>query len=405
MKISTTIIILCVIVSSFSVSSELLSITGLLGGLLGGSSSSSSSSTSSSSSSSSTSTGGGSGPIIDIDLGPISLELYLAIGDQTNRNLFLDWTHQYNKTYTTAEFQKRYKLFVSNLLFVNNYATLNPNSQMILGTNEFADLSLQEFVDIRLTKFNMSEITDDLFNQNQPDNQTSSSSSSSSPPSSRQILTTGPIFLSWKEFGLVTPVKNQGSCGSCYAFSAVGAVETLYLRTYGTQQSIDLSEQELVDCRDYNNIGCGGGWMHNAFKQILIEKGITLSSIIPYVGSRDYINCYKGFKKTKISKYTMVPRTEDGLREALMETAVSAAFDASSREFQLYQSGIFSSPTCEKLAPTHAVLVVGYYPTYWVIKNSWGTQWGEQGFFKMARNTNDQCGIARYASYPTQIHE
>ncbi|EGG24867.1 hypothetical protein DFA_03112 [Cavenderia fasciculata] len=248
---------------------------------------------------------------------------------------------------------------------------------MELGTNEFADLSLQEFIDLKLSKFNMSEITDDLFTQHQPDNNQTSSSTSSSESSESSSLSP-----SSSSYNSNTSRCISSNCG------------------LGKEKK-NLSEQNFVDCQTFGNKGCEGGCAHNAYHQVLKGHGVSHSNMYPYVGYKNTAICSAVGLTINIRSYAMtLGRKEFGLTKALLDTPVSASFDASSREFQLYVRGIFSSPTCDKLKPSHSVLVTGYQPGAWLIKNSFGVNWGEAGFFRLARNTDDKCGIASFASYP-----
>ncbi|EYC42688.1 hypothetical protein Y032_0521g2860 [Ancylostoma ceylanicum] len=215
-----------------------------------------------------------------------------------------------------------------------------------------------------------------------------------------------PDSVDWREKGLVTDVKNQGMCGSCWAFSATGALEGQHARASG--QMVSLSEQNLVDCSTkYGNHGCNGGLMDLAFEYIKDNHGIDTEESYPYVG-RD-MKCH--FKKKDIGAvdngYVDLPEgDEEALKIAVAtQGPISIAIDAGHRTFQLYKKGVYYDEECSSEELDHGVLLVGYGTDpeagdYWLVKNSWGTGWGEKGYIRIARNRNNHCGVATKASYP-----
>ena len=221
--------------------------------------------------------------------------------------------------------------------------------------------------------------------------------------------------LDWRKKGAVTSVKDQGKCGSCWAFSAVGAIEGAY--AIAEKSLVDFSVQMLVDCDD-SDMGCGGGLMDYAFEWEEREGGLCTAADYPYTGrvgtcmddECDEVEGSElfGFVDVKVG-------STSSLREAITKQPVSVAINANSVLFQLYKSGVFSGPCGSNL--DHGVLAVGYgfsrkfFPEfkklkYAIIKNSWGDNWGEQGFIRMALNDEDEdgakgtCGILLAASYP-----
>uniref|UniRef100_A0A8C5WIC9 Cathepsin S n=1 Tax=Leptobrachium leishanense TaxID=445787 RepID=A0A8C5WIC9_9ANUR len=213
-----------------------------------------------------------------------------------------------------------------------------------------------------------------------------------------------PDSVDWREKGCVTNVKNQGACGSCWAFSAVGALEgQLQLKT-GTL--VSLSPQNLVDCSSkYGNKGCSGGFMTQAFQYIIDNAGIDSDSFYPYTAQNQNCHYDPAGKASTCAKYTEVnPGTEDTLKQALATIGpISVAIDARRPSFYFYKSGVYEDPECSQDV-NHGVLAVGYGnmdgKDYWLLKNSWSEKYGDQGYIRIARNHGNLCGVASYPSYP-----
>ncbi|KAJ0066477.1 hypothetical protein NL108_013649 [Boleophthalmus pectinirostris] len=210
-----------------------------------------------------------------------------------------------------------------------------------------------------------------------------------------------PPSLDWRTKGYVTAVKDQGSCGSCWAFSVAAAMEGHLYRSTG--KLMDLSPQQMVDCATtYGNFGCGGGYMEKAF-QYVVDHGLESESSYPYEGRDDTCRYNAASRVANCSGYSFVERgNEYALQVALARIGpISVGIDADLIFY--YHSGIFSDPTCIEGRVDHAVLLVGYGTDngvdYWLVKNSWGTGWGENGYIRIARNKGDMCGIATYATY------
>jgi len=215
-----------------------------------------------------------------------------------------------------------------------------------------------------------------------------------------------PATWDWNAQGAVTPIKNQGQCGSCWAFSTTGSVEGCHF--LGAKGLASLSEQNLVDCSTaQGNQGCNGGLMTQAMDYIISNKGIDTESSYPYTAQDGTCVYNAANSASTLGAYTNVATgDENGLQSSVYSGPTSVAIDASQSSFQFYSSGVYSDPNCSSTQLDHGVLAVGWGAdssgnAYWLVKNSWGTDWGLAGFIWMARNDNNMCGIATMATLPT----
>lgn len=305
------------------------------------------------------------------------------------------YKHEHKKAYETSmEELARYEVWKTHREYVakhNSEADKGIHS-FWLAVNKYADLTNREFVAI----YNGYNYTMKVNSQVKPSGYFSYSPEIQVPDK-----------IDWRTQGYVTPIKDQGQCGSCWAFSTTGSLEGQHFKASGNL--VSLSEQNLVDCStNYGNQGCNGGLMDQAFAYIKDNNGIDTESFYPYhaidqtcqfspdnVGATD-----SGFVDVQ-------SKSEDALKQAVGSIGpVSVAIDASHTSFQLYSHGIYHELMCSQTRLDHGVLAVGYDSDgtgkdYWIVKNSWGTGWGDKGFIKMARNKNNNCGIATASSYPT----
>jgi C1A family cysteine protease len=224
-------------------------------------------------------------------------------------------------------------------------------------------------------------------------------------------LTALPESVDWTKLGAVTPVKDQGLCGSCWSFSTTGALEGAFFIKTGSLTSF--SEQQLVDCDNFKNggkdHGCKGGLMDNAFSWISKNGGLCTESDYPYVSGTtkkegECLTKCSLVSGSNVKNFVDVePSNDNAFVTALSKTPLAVAIEADQREFQLYKSGVFTGTCGTKL--DHGVLAVGYSKEYYLVKNSWSTSWGDAGYIKLARgqeynNGDGQCGILMSASYP-----
>ncbi|XP_036449128.1 cathepsin L1-like isoform X1 [Colossoma macropomum] len=306
---------------------------------------------------------------------------------------FNAWKQKFGKSYGSAEEESQRKMiWLDNrkLILEHNMLADQGLKSYRLGMNHFADMDNQEYQQMFkgcLGSFNESEIESETTFLQQEEG------------------AARPRNVDWRARGYVTRVKDQSHCGSCWAFSATGALEGQMFKK--TKKLVRLSEQQLVDCSQrYGNHGCQGGLMDKAFKYIKSSGGLETAYTYPYQAKEGRCKFKNQRAWAKCSGYRKVPCKERALRNAVATIGpISVAIDASRHSFQLYKSGVYNEPACSSTKINHAVLVVGYGTTrrgkdYWLVKNSWGTKWGNKGYIKMSRNKNNQCGIANHAVYP-----
>lgn len=264
------------------------------------------------------------------------------------------------------------------------------NLTYTLGHNQFSGMSSEEFRTLMNPLFGKSEVVD-----------------------VEKSLEVGalPTSVDWRDHDAVTGVKNQQSCGSCWAFSTTGALEGAY--AIKTGKLVSFSEQQLVDC-DYiknggTSLGCSGGDMGSAMKWIGKNNGLCTEDSYPYVSGDTQVNgacqhaCVNVAGSDIISVVNVAPNSESAMMGALAKQPISVAIQANQPAFQLYKSGIFTGSCGTNL--DHGVLLVGYASDYWIMKNSWSDTWGESGYMRMGRGNynqgSGQCGVLMQGVFPT----
>jgi len=303
--------------------------------------------------------------------------------EEEYQHLFTKFMTQYNKKYTHDTFFYRYTVFKAN---VDKIELANrQNHKYKLGMNAMGDMTHSEFKAVKL-------------GYKQVDRNFIRSKNVAGPHQKVKA----PASVDWRSKGAVTPIKDQGQCGSCWAFSTTGSTEGA--AAIATGKLTSLSEQQLVDCSgSAGNQGCNGGLMDQAFEWIIQNGGITTEAQYPYTAMDGTCNTTVT-EAVKITGYTDVTSgDETALAAAVALGPVSVAIEADQSCFQFYTSGVLVDPSCGT-ALDHGVLAVGYGTQagqdYWIVKNSWGTSWGMSGYVLIARGTNE-CGIATENSYPT----
>ncbi|KAL3621658.1 Cysteine protease xcp2 [Castilleja foliolosa] len=306
-------------------------------------------------------------------------------------NLFESWIEKHGKIYKSLEEKlHRFEIFKDNLKHIDEKNKVVSNYW--LGLNKFADMSHDEFKKVylglkpnRLAKRNKSPREVEYRN-----------------------VEDLPQSVDWRTKGAVTRVKDQGQCGSCWAFSTVAAVEGINQIVTGNLTT--LSEQELIDCDTEFDDACNGGLMDDAFGFIISNGGICKDDEYPYTAEKGTCTQKDKSELITITSFEDVPKNDEAsLLKALSKQPLSVAIEASQIDFQFYSGGVYDGDCETEL--DHGVAAVGYGTDelgvdYIIVKNSWGPNWGEKGYIRMRRSTgepNGKCGINMMASYPTKL--
>lgn len=294
--------------------------------------------------------------------------------------------NQYHSPYTTkSEF--RFKIFAETLIEIRNHNV--GKFSWTQGINDFSDMTFEEFSEQRLMKPQECSATN-KFTVNE-----------------ETKLKAIPDSYEWNNYGIVTPVKNQGSCGSCWTFSTVGSLES-HWNLLGKGKNVTFSEQQLVDCaQDFDNNGCKGGLPSHAFEYIRYAGGIESDVTYPYT-AKDGQCVFRrqiAVGYVRHGSFNITQGDEVELAERLYNAGPVAVSFQVIAGFKNYQSGVYKVDNCGKgtMDVNHAVLATGYGAEngakFWNVKNSWGAAWGNSGYFKIERGTN-MCAIAQCNSYP-----
>ncbi|KAI1700398.1 papain family cysteine protease domain-containing protein [Ditylenchus destructor] len=316
-----------------------------------------------------------------------------------------DFKQKFGKSYGDDEPQ-RMQAFLTSRKRVNDH---NQKFEQKLVSFRIEINHLADMLEDEYRKLNNYKVQSNVTSKSESESKTDESLESCE-SAERRKRDTIPESLDWKEQGLVTGVKDQGQCGSCYTFSTTGSLEGQYKKATG--KLVSFSEQELVDCStEMPNSGCNGGNVETALEHTIKYGGLDTEAEYPYKAMDSTCssnNSHPAWTKSRPTSYQTIEPSgdENALKENVAKIGpISAIMDASLWSYQLYKHGVYYESACDSNRLNHAVLIVGYgtdpeHGDYWLIKNSWGVGWGEQGYMRLARNKDNHCGLASHASYP-----
>ncbi|XP_039977369.1 cathepsin S, ortholog 1 [Xiphias gladius] len=321
----------------------------------------------------------------------LSASLVLGHSSSALNQMWEEWKTKHGKVYDNqTEIIFRRAVWQKNVYTVlrHNQEALAGKHNFTLGLNHLADMTAEEINE----KLNGLKLEEPVHFRNGTVKEASGLSI--------------PQSVDWRKSGLVSPVQNQGLCGSCWAFSSLGALEGQMKKRTGVL--VPLSPQNLVDCSSSDgNHGCRGGYISKAYSYVIRNGGVDSERFYPYEHKNGKCRYSVKGKAGYCSQFQFLPRGDERALQAVVASVgpVAVAINAMLPSFHLYRGGLYNVPDCNPRLTNHAVLVVGYGTDrgqdYWLVKNSWGTAWGERGFIRLARNKNNLCGIASFAVYPT----
>jgi cathepsin L len=320
----------------------------------------------------------------------LCLDVVHSSGEITEE--FKNFKLKHGKVYKNAQ-EEAYRLQV----FSNNKAQIAAHNELFqqgkstftMGLNQYSDMTYEEFSSIVLMPISHNITRRPAKYIECPSDYT---------------LSGLPGTVDWRNKGFVTSVKDQGQCGSCYAFSSTGSLEGQHFKKTG--KLVSLSEQNIVDCSWwYGNNGCGGGFLESSFEYVRDNRGIATEKSYPYTGYE--LNCHYDLAVEGAEcsgYYSVASGNELALKYAVASAGPISACIYASNSFHQYSGGVFYGYDCPNSGTNHCILIVGYGndngKDYWLVKNSWGTGWGINGYIKMSRNQGNNCQIATDANYP-----
>jgi len=314
-------------------------------------------------------------------------------------NLWESWKEEYNVVYETeGEEAHRFSVFLNNYVAIHEHMKKDPNVE--LGLNKFATLTSEEFGEKMKCLADASDLSSDKDGK-------LCNGMNSGETCPKYDQSNVPDTYDWRtKKGALSPVKNQGECGSCWAFSTTGSLENLYWLNHTT--SMEFSEQQLVDC-DQNDHGCEGGLMAWALNYVA-AFGVETEKEYPYNAVDE--SCHYDSNKaiaTNTGCNCVTPKSIIQLEAAISHQAVSIAVQANQISWQFYKGGVISDFCGDRL--DHGVLAVGYNTikdkAAWIVKNSWGADWGAEGYVYIERNSKNNgagsCGVLAQPVIPTNV--